>query len=96
MIAELWHTVPDGVAFDVDGNLYVAHYTPDRIDRIAPDGTVDVLVEDWEAIHLNAPTNVAFAGPDLSLLVAACVGEEFLAIADLGIRGQPLRRPIFG
>jgi sugar lactone lactonase YvrE len=96
VLAELWHTVPDGVAFDVDGNLYVAHYTPDRIDRIAPDGRVDVLVEDWEAVHLNAPTNIAFAGPDLSLLVAACVGEEFLAIADLGIRGQPLRRPIMG
>ena len=78
----------------VDGNLYVAHYTPDRIDRIAPDGTVDILVEDWEAVHLNAPTNIAFAGPDLSLIVAACVGEEFLAIADLGIRGQPLRRPM--
>jgi hypothetical protein len=28
--------------------------------------------------------------------VAACVGEEFLAIADLGLRGSPLRRPLFG
>ncbi len=94
IIAELWHTVPDGVAFDAEGYLYVAHYTPDRIDRIRPDGTVDVLVEDWEAAHLNAPTNIAFAGPDLSLFVAACVGEEFLAIADLGVRGSPLRRPV--
>jgi sugar lactone lactonase YvrE len=94
LIAELWHTVPDGVAYDVDGNLYVAHYTPDRLDRISPDGTVDVLVEDWEAVYLNAPTNMAFCGPDLSLLAVACVGEEFLAIADLGIHGAPLRRPV--
>jgi gluconolactonase len=96
IVAELWHTVPDGVAFDADGNLYVAHYTPDRIDRIAPDGSVRTLVEDWEAVHLNAPTNIAFCGPDLSLLAVACVGEEFLAIADLGIRGAPLRRPSIG
>ena len=85
--------MPDGVAFDADGNCYVAHYTPDRIDRILPDGTVETVVEDWEAVHLNAPTNIAFCGPDLEFVVAACVGEEFLAIADLGVRGSPLRRP---
>jgi gluconolactonase len=94
VMAELFHTVPDGVAYDVDGNCYVAHYTPDRIDRILPDGSVETVVEDWEAVHLNAPTNIAFCGPDLSLVVAACVGEEFLAIADLGVRGSPLRRPV--
>jgi sugar lactone lactonase YvrE len=96
LIAELWHTVPDGVAFDADGNLYVAHYTPDRVDRILPNGTVETVVDDWEAVHLNAPTNVAFAGPELSLLVAACVGEEFLAVADLGVRGAPLHHPMLG
>jgi hypothetical protein len=44
-------------------------------------------------VHLNAPTNIAFCGPRLELVVAACVGEEFLAVADLGARGSPLRRP---
>jgi sugar lactone lactonase YvrE len=96
VMAELFHTVPDGVAYDVDGNCYVAHYTPDRIDRILPDGSVETVVEDWEAVHLNAPTNIAFCGPDLDLVVAACVGEEFLAIADFCVRGSPLRRPVLG
>jgi sugar lactone lactonase YvrE len=93
VMAELFHTVPDGVAYDQDGNCYIAHYTPDRIDRIRPDGTVETIVEEWEARYLNAPTNVAFCGPNLEFLAAACVGDEYLAIADLGIRGQPLRRP---
>jgi gluconolactonase len=93
VMAELFHTVPDGVAYDTEGNCYVAHYTPDRIDRIRPDGIVETVVEDWEAVHLNAPTNIAFCGPDRRFVVAACVGEEFLAIADLGVRGSPLRRP---
>ena len=92
-MAELFHTVPDGVAFDSDGNCYVAHYTPDRIDRIRTDGTIETVVDEWEARFLNAPTNVAFCGPNLEFLAAACVGEEYLAIADLGVRGQPLRRP---
>ena len=94
VMAELFHTVPDGVAFDVDGNCYVAHYTPDRIDRIRVDGSVETVVEDWEAVYLNAPTNIAFCGSNLDYVVAACVGEEFLAIADLGVRGSPLRRPV--
>jgi hypothetical protein len=55
--------------------------------------TVETVVEDWEAMFLNAPTNVAFCGPNLEFLAAACVGEEYLAIADLGVRGWPLRRP---
>ena len=93
LMAELFHTVPDGVAFDSDGNCYVAHYTPDRIDRIRTDGTIETVVDEWEARFLNAPTNVAFCGPNLEFLAAACVGEEYLAIADLGVRGQPLRRP---
>lgn len=93
VMAELFHTVPDGVAYDEAGNCYVAHYTPDRIDRIRPDGSVETVVEDWEAVFLNAPTNVAFCGPNLEFLAAACVGDEYLAIADLGIRGRPLRRP---
>ena len=63
VVAELFHTVPDGVAYDVEGRLYVAHYTPDRLDRVLPDGTVETVVEDWEAVYLNAPTNVAFCGP---------------------------------
>lgn len=96
VMAEFFHAVPDGVAFDIEGACYVAHYTPDRIDRIHPDGTIVTLVEDWEALYLNAPTNVAFCGPNLEFLAAACVGEEFLAIADIGVRGWPLRRPRFG
>jgi gluconolactonase len=95
LVAELWHTVPDGFAFDADGGLLVAHYTPDRIDRIAPNGDVEIVAEDWEAVHLNAPTNIAFCGPDLAWLAVACVGEEFLAVAkDLGLRGMPLRYPL--
>jgi gluconolactonase len=96
VMAELFHTVPDGVAYDVDGNCYVAHYTPDRIDRILPDGSVETVVEDWEAVHLNAPTNIAFCGAELGLVAAACVGEEFLANGDLGVRRTPLRRPVLG
>lgn len=36
---------PDGLAMDVDGNLYVADNRGNRILRVSPDGVVDVLAE---------------------------------------------------
>lgn len=77
------------MAVDAFGLVYACDWHRTEVVR------VETVVEDWEAVHLNAPTNIAFCGPDLELVVAACVGEEFLAIADLGVRGSPLRRPAF-
>lgn len=93
VVAELERTVPDGVAFDAEGRLYVACYRPDRILRIDPDGDVEVLVDDWAAEDLDAPTNIAFCGPELATAVVACVGDTFLAAADLGVFGAPVFRP---
>jgi sugar lactone lactonase YvrE len=93
LVVEMPRTVPDGLAFDRDGNLYVAYYRPDRIDVLRPDGTLEVLVDDWEARRLNSPTNLCFAGERLDKAVTANVGEDYLAIADLGVTGQPLHRP---
>jgi len=96
IVVELPRTVPDGVTFDGDGNLYVAYYRPDQLDRVSADGTRRILVDNWEASHLNAPTNLAFVGANLDRAVAACVGEDYLAIADLGVTGSPLRYPDVG
>lgn len=93
VFAHLPHTVPDGIALDNAGNLYVACYRPDRIYRVSPQGTAEILADDPEGILLNAPTNIAFAGDDLSLMAVANVGEVHVLIADLGIRGAPLRYP---
>ncbi|MGD1885634.1 MAG: SMP-30/gluconolactonase/LRE family protein [Cohaesibacteraceae bacterium] len=42
--------LPDGIAFDRDGNMVVGCYEPSRLLRISPDGTrVDVLIEDVTA-----------------------------------------------
>ena len=52
-------TVPDGVALDTDGNLYVAFYCPDQIGVVRPDGTFEVLFRDYLAEWMNRPTNIA-------------------------------------
>ena len=50
-----------------------------------------MLADDWEGIVLNAPTNLAFAGHELDVLVATSVGETQLASAPADTPGLPLR-----
>jgi gluconolactonase len=93
VVVELPQTVPDGIAFDAQGSLYIACYAPDRIYRLSADGVLETLFDDWSRIRLNAPTNLAFAGPNLGHLVIASLGGYSLSVVDLGVRGQPLHYP---
>jgi gluconolactonase len=93
IVLDLPGTVPDGIALDAEGTIYVACYRPDRILRARPGADVEVLADDWEGIVLNAPTNLAFAGPGLDVLVTASVGETQLASAPADVAGFPLVRP---
>ncbi len=56
---------PDGLAFDVKGNLYVASPFTNGIFVVAPDGSVSPLPLDTTQESLDNPSNVAFQGPQL-------------------------------
>ena len=64
-------TVPDGLAFDADGGLWIGCYQPNRIYRLAAGGDLEVVVDDWTGEYVMTPTNLAFAGDDLDVLVLA-------------------------
>jgi gluconolactonase len=93
VIAALPNTEPDGVALDADGALWVTLYRPDGLARIDPDGSFEVVIDDRLARTFDAPTNMAWVGPALDRVVVANVGDRFLAIGVLGVRGAPLHRP---
>jgi gluconolactonase len=86
-------TLPDGLAFDAQGGLLIACYTPDVIYRLAPDGQLHVLAEDWQRLALASPTNVAFCGPDLRTLAIASLGRWHLAHTEVTIAGARLHYP---
>ena len=92
-VIRLEGTVPDGVAFTADGGVLVACYRPDRIVHLDAAGTVEVVAEDPQGTLLGAPTNVAFAGPELDRLVCANLGRWHLALVESGLRGVPLHYP---
>lgn len=92
-VVVLPRTVPDGLAFDVEGNLYIACYTPDVIYKLSPEGGLSILAEDWESVIFATPTNIAFAGPDHRTLVVASLSRWHLTKGEMPIAGEPLRYP---
>lgn len=55
---------PDGIAFDVQGNLYVAHFGSGSIFIISPEGKI------WKRLKApgKKPTNLEFAGAEMKTL----------------------------
>ena len=92
-VVNLHRVIPDGLAFDVQGNLYIACYTPDRIYRYTPEGELALLVDDWESTILSSPTNIAFGGSDLSILLVASLARWHLTKGQMPIPGSPLHYP---
>jgi gluconolactonase len=85
--------VPDGVALDSEGNLYIAMYAPNIIYRCSVRGELTKLYDDWQQLNLFAPTNVAFGGPDMTTLIIAGLGGLSVHTARTEIPGLPLRYP---
>lgn len=93
LVLRLDGTVPDGLAFTVDGGLLISCYRPDRILHLDPGGGLEIVADDPQGTLLSAPTNVCFAGSALDRVVSANLGRWHLTLLDLGLRGAPLHRP---
>lgn len=76
---------PDGMAFDVRGNLYVAHFGASRV------AVFDRTGAEIGAVDIPGPkvTNCAFA-PDGAGLVVTEVATGSVYLAEIGVAGQPL------
>jgi gluconolactonase len=86
-VAHLPGVLPDGLAFDTAGNLYVACYEPSQVLRVSSDGTVVRLIGDEEVHLLCHPTNLAFRG---STLFTTNLGRWHITAIDTAAEGLPL------
>ncbi len=96
VVAELPGCVPDGLAFDSGGALLISCFQPNRIYRCPADGSLELVVDDPSGQYVLSPTNITFAGHDLSTLVLASLCGRTLKAIDLPISGAPLYRPAVG
>jgi gluconolactonase len=86
-LAHVSGSLPDGLAFDVEGNLYVGCYEPSQVLRIDPTGGVDVLWHDVTAHTLAHPTNIAFRG---TTMFTSNLGRWHLTRMEVGVEGVRL------
>ena len=82
--------VPDGLAFDAEGFLYVSCYGDNRIWRVSPRGKKYLLADDPTSIGINRATNVAFGGTGRHTLYIANLGGWHISNIKLPFAGQPL------
>lgn len=92
-VVELPHNIPDGIAFDETGNLYIGCYTPDVIYRFSAEGELAVLASDWESVTFATPTNLAFCGPDRKTLIVASLSRWHLTKGAMQVAGAKLHYP---
>ena len=92
VVVELPRTVPDGVAFDTAGTLYISLYNPNIIYAFR-DGRLDVLYDDWQQLMLIAPTNIAFGGSDMKTLLIANLCGWNLCSTTMDVPGLPVKYP---
>ena len=83
-------SVPDGAAFDANGNLLVSFYSPNQIVSIAKDRSMRILINDWEAHTICNPTNIAFGGKNFDELFVANLGRWHISRLNAGVKGLPL------
>jgi gluconolactonase len=92
-VVTLPRTVPDGLAFDAEGGLWIGCYQPNRIYRLDAGGELAVVVDDWTGEYVMTPTNLAFAGAELGELVLASLCGWAVRAIDPGVKGASLEYP---
>jgi gluconolactonase len=91
--------LPDGMAFDVEGNLYVTlpgvakdgKLVPaNQIIKVDTNGHWSLLIDDPAGQKLNFTTNCAFGGPGLQDLYIANVEGDHFGRVHTSFHGHPL------
>ncbi len=91
--------LPDGMAFDVDRNLYITlpgvpengKLEPrNRVIKVDPNGNWETFIHDPDGAALAFPTNCAFGGPDMRDLFIANLEGDYMNKVRTPVRGHPL------
>ncbi len=87
--------IPDGIAFDVTGRIWIACHRPDAIYVFDMDTRrLELFAEDWMGEALRGPTDVVFAGPDRDIMLAASLDNLCIHRFDeTGVIGLKLNHP---
>jgi sugar lactone lactonase YvrE len=74
---------PDGLTVDAQGGVWVALFGGARIERLSPEGSLDLTLE----LPVSQPTSCTFGGPNLQTLY---VTTASIGLSDTQLASQPL------
>ena len=75
-------TVPDGLAFDKNNNLFISCYEPSRIYMADKDGNCKILIEDSHCTVMAHPTNIVIS-KDGNTMYTANLGRWHVTEIDI-------------
>jgi gluconolactonase len=82
--------VPDGLALDIEGALYVTCYGSHQILRISRLGEISIFAHDPTGITIGGPTNLTFGGDDARLMYVANLARTTIVRARVSTPGLRL------
>jgi sugar lactone lactonase YvrE len=87
---------PDGLTQDAEGGLWVVSVGSNRLIRVAPDGTKQVMLEDSEATHLEALEQALQARRLTRPMIHEARSQRLRNISSLAFSGPELRTGLMG
>lgn len=82
--------IVDGLAFDIEGGLWVTEVTRNAIYRIDRNGTAHCLFEDPQATLLDFPASIAFGGADRRTVFVGSIRMDHILQFRSAIAGAPM------
>lgn len=81
---------PDNIAFDVEGNLWIALVMANKIVAMTPPGELITMIEDPEGTTMLMPTSIAWGGGDLTDVYIGSLGTPHVLKGRSPVPGMPL------
>ncbi len=89
-------TFPDGLAFDMEDHLWVTSIVSNRVIRVAPDGSQDLVLEDCDPDHLATVEEAFQAGTMDRPHLDKITSKKLRNISSLAFGGRDLRTAFLG
>ena len=89
-------TFPDGLAFDVEGGIWVTSIVSNRLIRVRPDGKQDVILEDNEPAHLSRVEEAFIQGKMGRDHLDTITSQRLQSISSIAFGGSDLRTVYLG
>ncbi len=89
-------TFPDGLAFDAEGGVWITSIVSNRVIRVAPDGSQQVMLEDCDTAHLAWVEQAFQAGEMGRPHLDGIKSRRLKNISSLAFGGPDLRTAYLG